>query len=95
MASTRFKYDECRTKKELQQSTDPGRWILNVPGNGSTPFYMEDPYIRIQKCGGNYRKDKSFILFDIKVGEIYLSRENVEEIAKSMNIDVVPIAWKG
>lgn len=53
MASTRFSYDECRTKKQLQQSTDPGRWIMNVPGNGSNPAYMEDPHIRIQKWGGN------------------------------------------
>ena len=55
MAFTRFNYDECRTKKSLQQSTDPGRWILNVPGNGSNPYYMEDPQIRIQKWGGNLR----------------------------------------
>ena len=40
MACTRFNYDPCRTKKSLQQSTDPGRWILNVPGNGDKPYYM-------------------------------------------------------
>jgi len=55
MAATRFNYDECRTKKQLQQSTDPGRWILNVPGNGDKPCYMADPQIRIQKWGGNLR----------------------------------------
>ena len=53
MAFTRFKYDDSRTMKELQQSTDQGRWILNVPGNGTKPHYMEDPHIRIQKWGGN------------------------------------------
>ena len=53
MAFTRFKYDDSRTMKELQQSTDQGRWILNVPGNGTKPHYMEDPNIRIQKWGGN------------------------------------------
>ena len=55
MAFTRFNYDSCRTKKQLQQSTDPGRWILDVPGNGLYPCYMEDPHIRIQKWGGNLR----------------------------------------
>jgi hypothetical protein len=55
MAFTRFKYDECRTKKSLQQATDPGRWILNVPGNGDKPSYMEDPYIIPQKWAGNLR----------------------------------------
>ena len=53
MASTRFNYDECRTKKRLQQATDPGRWILNVPGNGDKPAFIEDPQIRIQKWGAN------------------------------------------
>ena len=55
MACTRFFYDDCRTKKQLQQSTDPGRWVLNVPGNGSNPCYMEDPQIIIQKWGANLR----------------------------------------
>lgn len=53
MASTRFNNDSCRIKKQLQQSTGPGRWILNVPGNGATPDYMEDPHIRVQKWGAN------------------------------------------
>ena len=55
MANTRFYYDDCRTKKQLQQSTDPGRWVLNVPGNGSHPCYIEDPQIIIQKWGANLR----------------------------------------
>ena len=55
MAFTRFKYDNCRTKKSLQQATDPGRWILNVPGNGANPCYMEDPQIIPQKWGANLR----------------------------------------
>jgi hypothetical protein len=55
MAFTRYNYDACRTKKSLQQSTDPGRWILNVPGNGSHPCFMEDPQIIPQKWGANLR----------------------------------------
>lgn len=55
MALTRFFYDPCRTKKQLQQATDPGRWILNVPGNGDKPCYIEDPQIIIQKWGANLR----------------------------------------
>ena len=53
MAFTRFNYDECRTKKKLQEATGPGRYILNVPGNGPTPLYFNDPQIRMQKWGGN------------------------------------------
>ncbi len=55
MACTRFYYDDCRTKKQLQQATDPGRWILNVPGNGANPAYMMDPQIIPQKWAGNLR----------------------------------------
>jgi hypothetical protein len=55
MAFTRFKYDDCRTVKSLQQATDPGKWILDVPGNGPNPCYIEDPQIRVQKWGANLR----------------------------------------
>jgi hypothetical protein len=53
MAFTRTNNDEARTLKRLQQSTDVGRWVLNVPGNGINMPLMEDPYIRIQKWGAN------------------------------------------
>ena len=53
MAFTRFKYDECRTKKNLQEATGPGRYSLNVPGNGPNPCFFNDPQIRMQKWGAN------------------------------------------
>ena len=53
MANTRFFYDPCRVEKQLQESTDQGKWILNVPGNGSHPDYIADPQIRIQGWGAN------------------------------------------
>ena len=55
MSNTRFNNDPIRIQKSLQQSTDPGRYILNVPGNGDMPCYMEDPHIIIQKWGANLR----------------------------------------
>ena len=66
MAFTRFKYDNCRTKKSLQQSTDPGRWILNVPGNGDKPCYMEDPQIIPQKWGANLRTNTINLNIDLE-----------------------------
>ena len=75
MAFTRFKYDECRTKKSLQQSTDTGKWILNVPGNGSSPCYMEDPYIIPQKWGGNLRTNTINLESDLKGVNRNLSRD--------------------
>jgi len=53
MAFTRFCYDPCRVNKQLQELTGLGRYMLNVPGNGDKPSYMEDPYIRMQKWGSN------------------------------------------
>ena len=55
MAFTRFHDDPARVKKQLQESTDPGRWMVNVPGNGTHPGFSEDPYCRLQKWGGNLR----------------------------------------
>jgi hypothetical protein len=53
MAFTRYNYDDCRTKKKLQESTGPGRYSLNMPGNGPTPCFFNDPQIRMQKWGAN------------------------------------------
>lgn len=57
MAFTRFHDDSCRIIKQLQEDTDQGRYMLNVPGNGLTPSYMEDPYIRMQKWGANLQSN--------------------------------------
>lgn len=75
MAFTRFKYDDCRTKKHLQQSTDPGRWVMNVPGNGDKPCYIEDPYVRIQKWGGNLRTNTINLESDLLGVNRNLSRD--------------------
>lgn len=50
----------------------------------------------IQK-GGKYRKDVSFILFDVFLPEqnLWLTRDSVEDIAKAFNIDVVPVVMTG
>ena len=75
MAFTRFKYDDCRTKKSLQQATDPGRWILNVPGNGSSPCYMEDPQIIPQKWGANLRTNTINLESELRGVNRHLGRD--------------------
>lgn len=57
MAFTRFHDDSARITKNLQQSTDQGRWILDTPGNGVKPPFMEDPHIIPQKWGANLWTD--------------------------------------
>ena len=53
MSFTRFHDDPCRIKKQNQESTGPGRYMLDVPGNGLKPCFMEDPFVRLQKWGAN------------------------------------------
>lgn len=52
---------------------------------------------KIQKGGGDYRSDVSFILFDVYLPEqnLWLKRDAVEDIAKTFGVDVVPIVYKG
>ena len=52
---------------------------------------------KIQKGGGNYRSDVSFILFDVYLPEqnLWLKRDALEDIAKTFGIDVVPIVLTG
>jgi hypothetical protein len=92
--NTRFNYDDCRTKKKLQQSTDPGKWILNEPGNGTHPYYIEDPHIRIQKWGGNLRTNIVNLESDLrgvnrKIGRDCLAEDNY----KMYNVPNEPISY--
>lgn len=48
----------------------------------------------IQK-GGAYRNDVSFILFDVLIGDTWLKRDSVEDIATAFGIDIVPIVFVG
>lgn len=53
-------------------------------------LYGEGYGAGIQKGGGAYSATKKFILFDVKVGEWWLSHENVCGVAQKLGIDVVP-----
>jgi len=75
MAFTRFKYDDARTMKELQQSTDSGRWILNVPGNGSLLPYIEDPQVIMQKWGANLRTNTVQLESSLRGVNRHMSRD--------------------
>lgn len=53
MAFTRFHDDPFRVQKWLQESTDPGLYYLNTPGNGDAPAFVVDPHLRLQGWGAN------------------------------------------
>lgn len=48
----------------------------------------------IQK-GGGYSQEKSFILFDVQVGNVYLHYDDVCGLAEVFNVPVVPVLLRG
>lgn len=88
MAFTRFNYDECRTKKILQESTGPGRYILNTPGNGCKPCFINDPQIRMQGWGANLRSVPGGAPIDINSDLLGITRR----LTKSCKNSIFPNA---
>lgn len=59
-------------------------------------FYGEGYGAKIQKGGGNYiANGVDFVLFDIRVENWWLKREDVEDIAVKLGLDVVPVLGQG
>jgi hypothetical protein len=59
-------------------------------------LYGEGYGARIQKGGGNYIKDGvDFVLFDVRVGGMWLRRTDVYSIAAELEIKHVPVVAKG
>jgi hypothetical protein len=57
-------------------------------------FYGEGYGGSIQK-GSKYSLDKKFVLFDILIGDMWLQRKDVEELAEKFVCDIVPIVGEG
>ena len=75
MSFTRFRDDPDRIRKQLQQSTDVGRYVLNVPGQGDKPMYAEDPYLRAQLWAGNIMTNSVDIETELRGLSRTLSRD--------------------
>lgn len=67
-----------------------GNWVERNPGSSDITLYGEGYGAGIQS-GGNYRPDQSFILFDIRIGNIWLERHNVHDIAVQLDLAAVPV----
>lgn len=63
-------------------------------GEKEVILFGEGYGVKIQN-GGEYRPDVGFILFDVLIDDIYLSRESVEDIAKAFALEIVPIVLRG
>jgi len=75
MAFTRFHDDPCRIQKKLQETTGAGRYILNMPGTGDMPAFMDDPFIRMQKWGANLMTNTVNLESDLRGLTRHLSRD--------------------
>ena len=62
---------------------------------GPTCLYGEGYGVKIQKGGGNYRPDQDFVLFDVKCGDWWLQRKDVEDVQVTLGLDIVPIIGQG
>lgn len=93
MSFTRFHDDPCRINKQLQESTDPGRYMLNVPGNGDKPYYIEDPYVRIQGWGANLRTNTINLESNLKGLNQPLSRDCMQNNYLKTTVDSSPISY--
>jgi hypothetical protein len=64
---------------------------FGVPEAGVVVLYGEGYGPKIQKGGGNYGDEVSFILFDVKVGSYWLLREAIQDIADYFVVPIVPL----
>lgn len=84
-------------------------FLLNVLQERFTPVLLQNTFKdakavciygegygrKIQK-GDNYLSDRcDFILFDVHVDGWWLTRENLEDVATKLGVDIVPIIGKG
>jgi hypothetical protein len=72
--------------------------IFPPPEEGDRPpvcIYGEGYGPKIQKGGGNYRKDNSVVVFDIRIGHWWLKRDDVGALAAKLDLDVVPVIGVG
>jgi hypothetical protein len=84
---------EGTVKKQLFKET----FLSDKDGEIMTEvcLYGEGYGAKIQKGGGHYSQTPKFVLFDVKIGDWFLLREDVEDIAKKLGIDIVPIVGQG
>lgn len=88
-ASIPAKLIDCLRDRFLPQQSA----MLDMFPEGAC-LYGEGYGAKIQS-GGNYRPDQDFVLFDVLIGEWWLHRDAIEDIASKLGLDVVPIIGTG
>jgi hypothetical protein len=80
---------------ELFGNEETEQLFEQIFGEKEVIFFGEGYGVKIQGCGGLYRSDVSFILFDVMINGNYQSREMVEMAAKQFGLEIVPIIFEG
>ena len=80
--------------KRLQERFLPQTDALLAAFPDGGCLYGEGYGAKIQN-GGNYRADQDFVLFDVRVGEFWLRRPSIEDVAEKFGLDVVPVIGFG
>lgn len=76
--------------KSLTDLFPADKFINNFSDTNRVVLFGEGYGPKIQACGGNYRSDAGFILFDIFIDGWWLERTAVKELADKLEINVVP-----
>ena len=84
----------ARLVQHLREKFDPmvGELVTMFPEG--VCFYGEGCGAKIQKNGELYG-DTQFVLFDVKVGTWWLSRDSVEDVATKLALPVAPVIGEG
>ena len=90
MSFTRFHDDPARIKKQLEQTTFIGRYMLDCPGPGVNLPFWEDPQIRMQKWGANLRDNNVNLESDLRGMTRRLNRDLVDVNNHKDNAVVAP-----
>ena len=95
MSLTRFSDDPCRIQKYLEETTNIGNYHLNVPGFGDKPYFINDPFVRMEKWGANLLNNKTELENDLLGLTRKLNRDTKDNIHESNKLllkkDVYPI----
>lgn len=80
----------------LREKFDAAPWVETFGVDASVVLFGEGYGAKIQKGGGNYKSDgQAFVLFDVLIGKWWLERADVEDVARNLGLDVVPIIGAG
>ena len=77
MSFTRFHDDPHRIKKQNEETSFTGRYMLNTPGPGVDLPFMEDPQLRLQKGGGNLQTNTVNLESDLRGLTRRHNRDNI------------------